>query len=1377
MAELPWRGQERQAGAAKQQWAAETRGDRNCWTVARFCQDLMMAVVKAVMVWMGLLLLWGFPVAIPKSQPLFPQTQHPVSLCVEAGTDCSHLTQVSGGILNCIAVRDRLDCLKKMRNREADIGYFEAEDLKVAALFFGNEQEVVLQAFSKDEVQHAYLLVHNASNPKPKSLCHPGLHLHRSYPRALYRPITLDSDAFLPDIKAHIEKLSEAWTSACIPGPWSLDPATDLELKQQHPHLCHACLRQTCHADDPYAGSGALTCLLDHAADAAIVSDVDLRKLRVTNHDVERLFHYCRGNNGGSIQPLGDLTGLREEPCNWGKRPVPVFMFASSCNTTECQRSIQVLAIQAHAVVEALRLPQKTQITRLDRPLTPSAIIEKAGYTIDDTSIQKVVKFCTRNEDEMAKCEDLAMVTQAFDAGSGIGIGCVQERTNWFSHIYFGSADVITLDSGDVFKFVKDFGFQRLLSEVYDTKSGRYTSSYYAVAVVRADSNITSFIQLRGRKSCHTGIDKTAGWKLPVATLLNLGLINPQHCNYVDAMAEFFSNGSCAPGANNPMYNAQKHYVDRLCSLCIGEGTNKCLRGGAEPFYSYTGAFRCLVHGGGDVSFIKHTTVPDNTDGSNNEEWAMSLRSDDFRLLCPSYGGANTAAVNEYQTCNLALVPAHEVVSRRMSDDRKKMVRQALLGVSEVFGKTSPGLNTFRLFGRYNGKSDLLFKDSAKGLKALSEDTQDERKRKKDYFKKLEELHTCEVRVCALEDYENECEEMARTMKGVGEQFVCVSARDRMDCVQRVIEGQADMSILPGSYLSINSNLRIIAYSKDPRNARDHFRYKAVMVVRRSTVHRKTDLRGKKSCHTGYGRTTGWRIPIALLKREGIIHPLCEPFQSTLEHEIKSVATTFNRACIPGEWATTPDVDAALKMRYDAMCSMCSGRTCDRNDDYAGYVGALNCLSFNGGDVAFSKLSIVKQFFEDNVLANVSNYGLMCPDGSVVDIYSSAAEACFWAARPWDTFVTHGGASDAKVQKITWALMQAKRKGEENLANNRWYYNILEIDDTFSDILPAIDNATTGQYLSESRMNIVQAEEMCTSEAPVTFCVSSDEERKKCNDLSSLLHLRGVSPELRCTQGSDVDDCLEMIKFGTSDVMTLTNSKRNASHSNYSLADLLTESYGRDESNLYYFVAVVKKGSGINSVYDLAGKTTCNTGANANRIDYIDAELTNCLHGGAFFSTITDAIKCLMGSSRDVAFVRLDAVNDGNWDDDIKDLNPENFELLCEAQVMSLSSWSVQECNLGRIPGNMLVTRQSESRARKENMRHLFLKASKMFGHSRSFFRLFYTYFSHKDLMFKDVTGSLVRVTDTHHKRFVDEMLKYACNLYEHHTQSEETTH
>lgn len=59
--------------------------------------------------------------------------------------------------------------------------------------------------------------------------------------------------------------------------------------EQKYPQLCHTCLRQSCHTEDPYAGSGALQCLLDHAADAAYVTDVDLKKARATVSTVSRV--------------------------------------------------------------------------------------------------------------------------------------------------------------------------------------------------------------------------------------------------------------------------------------------------------------------------------------------------------------------------------------------------------------------------------------------------------------------------------------------------------------------------------------------------------------------------------------------------------------------------------------------------------------------------------------------------------------------------------------------------------------------------------------------------------------------------------------------------------------------------------------------------------------------------------------------------------------------------------------------------------------------------------------------------------------------------------------------------------------------------------
>lgn len=66
-------------------------------------------------------------------------------------------------------------------------------------------------------------------------------------------------------------------------------------------------------------------------------------------------------------------------------------------------------------------------------------------------------------------------------------------------------------------------------------------SSYYAVAVVKKGSGVT-WETLRGKRSCHTGIGRTAGWNIP------MGLIHKQ-TNDCD-----FSKWLCASSPPPPLF-------------------------------------------------------------------------------------------------------------------------------------------------------------------------------------------------------------------------------------------------------------------------------------------------------------------------------------------------------------------------------------------------------------------------------------------------------------------------------------------------------------------------------------------------------------------------------------------------------------------------------------------------------------------------------------------------------------------------------------------------------------------------------------------------------------------------------------------------------
>ncbi|XP_076838358.1 serotransferrin-1-like [Brachyhypopomus gauderio] len=182
------------------------------------------------------------------------------------------------------------------------------------------------------------------------------------------------------------------------------------------------------------------------------------------------------------------------------------------------------------------------------------------------------IKWCLKSDQELAKCSKLA--------SSVPELGCLKRDGSYecIKAIKEGEADAITLDGGDIYRAgLTNYDLHPIIAEDYG-KDGETCS--YAVAVVKKGTKF-NFSELKGKKSCHTGLGKSAGWNIPIGTLVALDYIKwsgAADSNVEKSVMEFFS-ASCAPGAEKG---------SKLCELCKGD----CSRSHNEPYYDYDGAFQ-----------------------------------------------------------------------------------------------------------------------------------------------------------------------------------------------------------------------------------------------------------------------------------------------------------------------------------------------------------------------------------------------------------------------------------------------------------------------------------------------------------------------------------------------------------------------------------------------------------------------------------------------------------------------------------------------------------------------------------------------------------------------------------------------------------------
>lgn len=392
------------------------------------------------------------------------------------------------------------------------------------------------------------------------------------------------------------------------------------------------------------------------------------------------------------------------------------------------------------------------------------------------------------------------------------------------------------------------------------------------------------------------------------------------------------------------------------------------------------------------------------------------------------------------------------------------------------------------------------------------------------------------------------------------------------------------------------------------------FRYEPVAVIRNSArISSISDLKGKRSCHTGYGRNAGWKVPFSHLMDKGELTPLCEELNAPApERDLNAVSKYFGAACAPGSWVPEKETDKKLKANYPNLCELCENpKTCGRDDKYSNYDGALRCLTRNGGDVAWTKMDAVEKFFnlkESMPLEITKDYSLLCWDGSSMPLTSK--NPCSWAKRPWKAIVASNRLGSVQVKDLQDQITQLREIAvdsgmHENIVPE-WLISVLEfknVTDIEYNYEPhRAKTITPSIYLSQKNFTVTIEKPSCASKKSVRICVRSEVEKLKCAALRMAAMGQRILPGFSCVGGEGSMDCAEKVAKGEADVVVLSSKEADRAQRDLKLVSILSELeeidvVRKDQNAPYrYAVAVVRPeiaGEFHGNISSLRGKRSC----------------------------------------------------------------------------------------------------------------------------------------------------------------------------------------
>jgi len=848
-------------------------------------------------------------------------------------------------------------------------------------------------------------------------------------------------------VRVDAEAVEKFWDdNVCAPGTTANGPKIGNDGQGQiydgddgNGGLCKLC-KGDCSGDteaEPYAGyAGALYCMDEENAggDIAFVkhsTPVDYPTIKKANQgdltsagDLSNYVGICDSGCKKLYTPSGSFAmenGKRVyETCNTGKSASNAMVarkeFVDSTAYTALLAAMGLSSAQSAAINAGGQITSSEVANLIDEGQTGlwsddterlyKLANPKTGFKdfftaydsfekirVSDLTEGEEVKVCVPStSDELVEACSAVMNAQYGGTyeGKDISFKCYKGNSddNCMKRISEGTDHITTFGGDELFLSHELYGLEALVAESYDDRS---TASYYGLAVVKksmCEGESPAFTgfdkKLQGKKACHTGYRKTAGWVLPVGKMLQgedpimPTVTDPNGQVNTDAYSasQFFSR-MCAPRTTSDGPSKGGSTYAPLCDLCQEATgvTDSCAGDQDEnPYYDYTGAFRCMDEGAGDVAFVKHTTIDDY-----NGQFGTDKVKEDYRILCDN----KCANWDEYLTDGTCIT----------GESASKAVVATQAFKESLLGKAArASLSNFKAAAKeINGEEEFFWSASTSSIIDVAD-----QEFKGDFFqaysnfqaiRAADALDAGEIRVCISTGSADSCANALNNAYGGAAnsvRFSCSLANSDAECLTNVESGQQDITVVGGNELFLaNAEHGLVAYVAEVVDTQiDTASYYGVAVVKTQAcaagaAFNKETLQGLVACSTGYRKTSGWVLPVGKMLDDDDLMPQRADPDGDINGDAFSFAKFFRKGvCAPRVVADGPKKGGE---KYDELCVACAD-DCSAEDSYAGYGGALKCMRDNGN----SRVAFVKHTTADDeglTEEEKSELRLLCADG------------------------------------------------------------------------------------------------------------------------------------------------------------------------------------------------------------------------------------------------------------------------------------------------------------------------------------------------------------------------------------------------------------